>query len=84
MLLHHFGSGCRDDFFLSRILTHADIVVVAVSHGLYHRRRRFAGILVRVSGQVVPGERRPSAPGYFPVGPSLHQVLSNGWLEEAR
>eukprot|EP00752_Nemacystus_decipiens_P008666 g7736.t2 len=32
--------------------------------------------------QVVPGERRPSAPGYFPIGPSLHQAVSNRLQEK--
>lgn len=31
--------------------------------------------------QVVPGEKRPGAPGYFSVGPSLHQALSHRLLE---
>eukprot|EP00903_Cladosiphon_okamuranus_P015389 g14214.t1 len=32
--------------------------------------------------QVVSGEKRPNAPGYFPIGPSLHQALSHRLLEE--
>lgn len=31
--------------------------------------------------QVIPGEKRPGAPGYFSVGPSLHQALSHRLLE---
>lgn len=34
--------------------------------------------------QVVPGEKRPGAPGYFSVGPSLHQALSHRFLEARR
>ncbi|CAM9568049.1 unnamed protein product [Pylaiella littoralis] len=34
--------------------------------------------------QVIPGEKRPGAPGYFSVGPSLHQALSHRLLEAAQ
>lgn len=81
----HSVSGCHNETSCSNLPTHAMVLLVVSASRL---RRRFVGIppaCMRVGGgQIVPGEKRPSAPGYFSVGPSLHQALSNGWLEQVR